>query len=241
MVHWDKPLLRNERPRRTFSSWQIPRSIREGYGITDGDGVDIAFRFGRKSVSGRFHVTSGGELYLPAEIANQVEIYAKNNPRASISFEMEVEPNAVEDIERERPELRNLPETTRQAIIAARIGQGEFRTKLMLKYGRRCAVTGVSVPGLLRASHIKPWRDSDNEERLSADNGLLLVANLDAAFDAKLISFSDKGEILFHRRLGTDPHSVLGITKGAKLTQPPSSRQQQYLAQHRCAAGLLRS
>ena len=237
MVHWDKPLLRNERPRRTFSSWQIPRSIREGYGITDGDGVDIAFRFGRKSVSGRFHVTSGGELYLPAEIANQVEIYAKNNPRASISFEMEVEPNAVEDIERERPELRNLPETTRQAIIAARIGQGRIRAKLMLKYGRRCAVTGVSVPGLLRASHIKPWRDSDNEERLSADNGLLLVANLTRHLTPNI---ERQGEILFHRRLGTDPHSVLGITKGAKLTQPPSSRGQ-YLAQHRCAAGLLRS
>lgn len=213
----------------------------DGYGISDGCEVSVTLRFGRKAVPGLFHVTSGGELYLPVKIADQVEIYARKYPDASVYFEMEGDPNAVDDIEKIKLELKDLPETTRRAIIEARIGQGEFRTKLMRKYGRKCAVTGVAIPSLLRASHIKTWRESNNEERLSADNGFLLIANLDAAFDAKLISFSDKGEILFHQSLGPDPHSGLGIRKGSKLSPLPSSGQRKYLAHHRGAADLLHS
>jgi putative restriction endonuclease len=67
----------------------------------------------------------------------------------------------------------------------------------------RCAVTGTNVAALLRASHIKPWRVSDNGERLDPENGLLLVANLDAAFDARLVSFRDEGTILSSPNLGS--------------------------------------
>jgi putative restriction endonuclease len=51
-------------------------------------------------------------------------------------------------------------------------------------------------PSFLRASHIKPWRDSDNVERLDRYNGLLLNPTLDVAFDRGYISFSDEGKIL---------------------------------------------
>ena len=53
----------------------------------------------------------------------------------------------------------------------------------MRLWGGRCAVTGLDLPLLLRASHIKPWRDSDNRERLDPYNGLLLSPSYDAAFD----------------------------------------------------------
>ena len=237
-----KHLLHNGRPRRTFSSWQIPKSDRDRYGISDGDEISATLRLGGKFASDEFfHITSGGELYLPSQIADQVKLFAQNNPGASISFQMRIDPSPADDIKRIEDEPKDPTETTRRALIAARVGQGKFRTKLMLKYGRKCAVTGVSVPGLLRASHIKPWSKSSNEERLSADNGLLLVANLDAAFDAKLISFGDEGAMLFHRRLGSEPHSILGIKKGSKLTRPPSSAQRKYLKYHRRAAGPLHS
>jgi predicted restriction endonuclease len=62
---------------------------------------------------------------------------------------------------------------------------------------RTVGITDIQIPALLRASHIKPWRMSDNSERLDPENGLLLVANLDAAFDAGLLSFTDTGRMLF--------------------------------------------
>jgi hypothetical protein len=150
-----------------------------------------------------------------------------------IEYIAEPESNALDEIAEREPTLRKLSITERRAIIQARIGQGQFRGDLLKKYGGKCAVTGVSVLSLLRASHIKPWRDSTNEECLNTDNGILLVANLDAAFDAGLISFSDSGAILFDQELGATPHLVLGIKAGACLTQTPSHKQQQFLALHR--------
>ena len=35
----------------------------------------------------------------------------------------------------------------------------------------------------LRASHIKPWRDATNAERLNGSNGLLLSPPIDHLFD----------------------------------------------------------
>lgn len=86
-------------------------------------------------------------------------------------------------------------ETTRKTIVEARIGQGQFRKDLINHWGS-CAATGASNTSMLKASHIKPWKDSDNRERLDQFNGLLLTANLDAAFDSGLISFNDLGELL---------------------------------------------
>lgn len=93
--------------------------------------------------------------------------------------------------------LSDLPDdkTTRKAIVDARIGQGTFRLDLISAWGR-CAVTNTTTLEMLKASHIKPWRDANNTERLDKFNGLLLSANLDAAFDSGLISFEDNGKIL---------------------------------------------
>ena len=143
------------------------------------------------------------------------------------------ETTAFTDIEAAALQLAELPETEREAVTAARIGQGRFRTALMSVWSNRCAVTRIDVEGLLRASHIKPWRDSDNEERLDAENGLLLVATLDAAFDAGLISFEDDGLMIFSPRLRSDPCTVLGVPAGCRLTRGPSSRQQAFLRHHR--------
>ena len=144
-------------------------------------------------------------------------------------------PTAFDDVDTAAPQLANLPKTEREAVIAARIGQGRFRAALMSAWSSRCAVTGTKIHDLLRASHIKPWRDSDNEERLDAENGLLLVATLDAAFDAGLISFENDGTVLFSPRLDPDPCGTLRIPVGSALTRPPSPGQQIFLAYHRQA------
>ena len=60
-----------------------------------------------------------------------------------------------------------------------------FRTALTSYWGGKCCVSGLSMEPLLRASHIKPWAVCDlDRERLDVFNGLLLIPNLDALFDA---------------------------------------------------------
>src|SRR5256885_16576834 len=61
---------------------------------------------------------------------------------------------------------------------------------------KRCRLTGVSDTRLLVASHIKPWKDSTNQERLDGHNGLLLSPHVDRLFDRHLISFTDDGQII---------------------------------------------
>jgi putative restriction endonuclease len=90
-------------------------------------------------------------------------------------------------------EPKNSPqETTKRALIDARKGQGSFRAELDAYWGHCCAVVSVRRRELLRASHIKPWSSSSHHERLDAFNGLLLSIAYDAAFDALLITFSQR-------------------------------------------------
>ncbi|NHN90405.1 HNH endonuclease [Acetobacter sicerae] len=147
--------------------------------------------------------------------------------------------NITTDIERDLLQINAESSTERNAIIAARIGQGRFRESLMKKWDSSCAITGLSIPALLKASHIKPWKISTNLERLDVENGLLLSANLDAAFDAYLIAFSDDGKILLpDDTLSLELKKVLGINGNEKLRKIPSSRQRIYLKQHRTNSGI---
>ena len=91
-------------------------------------------------------------------------------------------------------EDKTLSETQKSQLVNTRIGQGQFRQKLF-KYWQGCALTGYKAPQFLVASHIKPWRDSDNHERLSKYNGLLLLPNLDKAFDLGYITFTEQGRV----------------------------------------------
>jgi len=105
-------------------------------------------------------------------------------------------------------------ETDKITLIKTRVGQGVFRKEL-LSYWKGCAVTGYKLPMMLVASHIKPWRDSGNKERLDHFNGLLLTPNLDKAFDSGFISFDPDGKILISDILGKP--KMLGIESHMKI------------------------
>jgi HNH endonuclease len=126
-----------------------------------------------------------------------------------------------------------LAETTRKALIKARIGEGLFRRNVAsIEY--RCRVTGVTYPTHLFASHIKPWRESTNDERLNGENGLLLTPSIDHLFDRGFISFEDNGELMISdvahkesvRRMGVDTERVVRVGKF-------SEQQRFFLAHHR--------
>lgn len=135
------------------------------------------------------------------------------------------------DFDGAREQLNDLAVTERDAIVKARLGQGQFRVDLFA-YWRGCAITDARIPEVLRASHIKPWRDSDNRERLDKFNGLLLTANLDRVFDAGLISFDDHGVIIVSPLLSQVEAKKLGIVDGLKLRQLHASHRP-YLLWHR--------
>lgn len=72
--------------------------------------------------------------------------------------------------------------------VSVRRNQYIFRRMILRLYKGRCAVTGLAVPEILRASHIIPWAQ-DETNRLNPENGICLSATYDAAFDRNLISF----------------------------------------------------
>ena len=121
--------------------------------------------------------------------------------------------------------------TTRDALISARVGQGEFRAQVLNAWSERCAATRCSVIEIIRASHIKPWRDSTNPERLDPNNGLPLIATLDALFDAGLITFELDGTLLCSALLPESERDRLALPKA--LTQNPTHQQRVFLAHHK--------
>ena len=82
----------------------------------------------------------------------------------------------------------------------ARVNQDFFRDMILFDYGARCCVTGLNIPGALRASHIVAWKD-DKGNRLNPANGLCLSATYDAAFDRHLISFDEDFRMIFSPQL----------------------------------------
>ena len=121
----------------------------------------------------------------------------------------------------------DLPEgREREAIISTRVNQQFFRNTLLANYRSRCCLTGLSNPTLLVASHIKPWSVSDpRTERLAPDNGLLLNALHDKAFDQGLITITKDLKIVVSGTVGRgEPEDeYLWRYNGERITLPKQS------------------
>lgn len=106
-----------------------------------------------------------------------------------------------------------LPRTTEaERLVVQRVGQDIFRQGLLDFWEGRCAITGLAVPELLRASHIKPWAACETDaERLDVYNGLLLAPHLDAAFDRGFITIADGGEVIVSSVLDASARQVMGL------------------------------
>ena len=88
-----------------------------------------------------------------------------------------------------------LTTTEKEEVIKSRRGQGNFKNRVYA-IESQCRVTKVDKSEHLIASHIKPWRVSDNKERLDGENGLLLTPSIDHLFDRGYISFRSSGTLL---------------------------------------------
>lgn len=120
-----------------------------------------------------------------------------------------------------------------ERLVKQRVGQDVFREALLAYWQGACAVTGVAVPEVLRASHAKPWAScATDDERLDVFNGFLLCAHLDALFDRGLITFADDGTIILSSRLPDAQAALLHLTTELRLRHIAQAHLP-YLVHHR--------
>ncbi len=122
-------------------------------------------------------------------------------------------------------------ETEKENIIKSRRGQGLFRKRVSLIEGK-CRITKVNNPEHLIASHIKPWRHAENNQRLDEENGLFLTPHVDHLFDRGFISFENDGKVIVAPRTDLESLRRMKIDTDSNVGSF-SSGQKEYLDYHR--------
>jgi len=170
---------------------------------------------------GAFRITASNPLLLVNEdagaavrIAGYSDLYAALKMASARARTL---PDRVAD--QFKKAVSGMPSATEaERQIIQRIGQDLFRTALLDYWHGRCCITGLSVPALLRASHIKPWaKCASDEERLDVFNGLLLAPHVDALFDGGWISFADDGTVIVSGALPADDAQRIGFSPAWRL------------------------
>jgi len=126
--------------------------------------------------------------------------------------------------------------TERQGLVTSRVGQGAYRKRIIHRWEYKCAVTGFDNLNILIASHIVPWAESTDIERLDVDNGLLLSPTYDALFDQHYISFENNGKIILSDSIEMQAYEKIGLT-GLEKIPNLSQYNLNYLDRHRVRFG----
>ena len=121
--------------------------------------------------------------------------------------------------------------TERSGLVTSRVGQGAYRKRIIHRWEYKCAVTNFNKLDILIASHILPWAQSNDMERLDVHNGILLSPTYDALFDKHLITFDDKGKIILSDKIETSAYQKIGVT-GKEQIHDLSLYNFQYLERH---------
>ena len=153
-------------------------------------------------------ITSTGRAGLRAASANDRAMWDEMQSdweRFAIESEQalsEVQVRVELDRETSRDDISDRAGEDRITQTTTRIGQNFFRSAVLSAYNGRCCITGLSLPALLVASHIVPWRH-DSTNRVNPRNGLLLSVLHDKAFDTGIITVRDDMTVQVSRK-----HSV---------------------------------
>ena len=145
--------------------------------------------------------------------------------------DFQIAPGAQELEDTVAPDRPVLGPTFRDQLVRARRGQGVFRANVLLREDS-CRVTRVSEPRHLKASHIKPWRDATDAERLDGANGLLLSPHIDHLFDEGYLTFSVSQELLIVPEVREKLLDAWGIDASVRVGEF-SREQNAYLDYHR--------
>jgi predicted restriction endonuclease len=120
--------------------------------------------------------------------------------------------------------------------ILQRQGQTEFRTKLLVAYEHRCAITRTNAIDTLEAAHIIPYQGTSTN---NVNNGLLLRADIHTLFDLGLIAINTKDmTVIVSHRLENTIYSEFQNTLLSPAKIPASCPSKKALDIHRKNSGL---
>lgn len=159
-----------------------------------------------------------------------VKLLSERNLKSLTSFH-EDDNTIIGDKQEEAINNSELEITEKEQLVKSRRGQGKFRDRLE-RIESKCRVTGVKDKRFLIASHIKPWSESNNTEKLDGNNGLLLSPHIDKLFDNGWITFSENGNINYY----DDAVKELLVVWGVDIHKSVSAfnkRQLEYLEYHK--------
>lgn len=211
--------------KKEFHLWSSHKAVSDYCELENGTKRLLLIQFEEKyniDILDWFQITSGREVSFPKILQEIVRPIVLNNPDSY--FTIEVKDVCLNE------EVAQQFSTTGSATISIRVGQDKFRKELIKFWKGSCAVTGLSLLDILKASHIKPWSESTDEERIDKYNGLLLDPKIDALFDIGLISFSDAGRVILSKEVLKHVH-LLGVDKKSSVSI--SEEHKKYLKYHR--------
>ena len=155
-----------------------------------------------------------------AALAHSLPNQAENDFESALSKELKKLPDEIKNTEVER-------------MVRQRVGQETYRKAMLEYWVGACAVTGVAIPEILRASHALPWAECETDgQRLDVFNGFLLTANLDALFDRFLISFDKAGYAIVSDLISDGDRAYLGLSSQLRLRWQ-TEQHESYLESHR--------
>ncbi|PFD75195.1 restriction endonuclease [Bacillus cereus] len=151
------------------------------------------------------------------ELISDLNIYEKKNEQLELS---------VDEVRRTENNtlIPVISETESEVKATIRIGQQKFRKALMELWNGKCALCGINLPELLRASHSKPWKDSTSMERLNSYNGVLLCCNHDALYDKGFITFDGQGRLHISLLVVETDYLIFGLRPKAKIEIHPENK-----------------
>jgi 5-methylcytosine-specific restriction protein A len=134
---------------------------------------------------------------------------------AVVSYDLNEITLATEPI----PEYLRPTITERSGLVLSRVGQGAYRKSIINRWENKCAVTSFNDSRILVASHIHPWKNANDDERLDVNNGILLSPTYDALFDRHLITFDKLGKIILSQTITNTEFQKLGVHGNERIAK----------------------
>jgi putative restriction endonuclease len=91
----------------------------------------------------------------------------------------------------------------------------------------------VGEDRLLIASHIKPWVDSNAQEKLDPKNGFMFTPTIDKLFDRGFITFDNDKKIKLTPWISNVTFSRLNLVANKTIEHLPIIGREKYLKYHR--------
>lgn len=167
-------------------------------------------------------------LKLKNTVTKKTEYYCQINVNESLLTSEE--DLIIEEMDNNSAEISS---KIRKQLIDSRIGQRIYRKKL-LEECPFCPFTFIDNESLLNASHIKPWKLSNNKEKTDPKNGFIFTPTYDRLFDLGFITFTNSKELQISNWISIKTRNQLGIKEGMIINDLPLCEERnKYLDYHR--------